>query len=370
MNEEQLDLRRRQMQRAWFDAQGVPAPPDAIHDDDDMYRPDIMRGEDARRRAEYMRSGHEALLVLEDVLDQAGQELSDCDAVLDFACGYGRLTRFLAAEIGPSHVWCCDVLEAAVDFASQRFGVHGFYGPVDPTALVFPRKFDLIWVGSLFSHLPRQRFEQFLVALAGALSPDGILAFSSHNVAYIPPDERDPSGLTFVPKSESHILESSEYGTTFVEERTVRDICASHGIELVSRRDFDLWRIHDVNIVGARPMPRMQPPRQTAVVRGAIETVRTTDGQVWIGGFARAPVAEVPLREVYLLVDGKHRFDMNTRPCPDDPPAREGGARFVQTDFYVEGPADQLEPGFHTLCGVARMAGGRACCFDTRSLTV
>jgi hypothetical protein len=43
-----------------------------------------------------------------------------------------------------------------------------------------PRAYDLIWCGSLFTHLDCDRWPVFLDFLAGHLAPDGVLVFTTH----------------------------------------------------------------------------------------------------------------------------------------------------------------------------------------------
>ena len=78
------------LQTAWFRAEGLARlPEERIHPADDMYRADVQAVEPERRRSAYMRSGLEALRVLENALGAAGRRLSETGSLLDFAGGYG-----------------------------------------------------------------------------------------------------------------------------------------------------------------------------------------------------------------------------------------------------------------------------------------
>jgi hypothetical protein len=54
------------------------------------------------------------------------------------------------------------------------------YSSTDPDELAFENRFDLIWVGSVFTHLDRERWGGFLPALGGALTDGGVLVFTTH----------------------------------------------------------------------------------------------------------------------------------------------------------------------------------------------
>ncbi len=55
---------------------------------------------------------------------------------------------------------------------------HPIVGPDDFEQLVLPDRYDLIWVGSLFTHLDQPRFESLLRCLERALDPGRVLLFT------------------------------------------------------------------------------------------------------------------------------------------------------------------------------------------------
>src|SRR5262249_26312352 len=65
--------------------------------------------------------------------------------ILDFACGYGRLLRFLTLSMPPARIWASDIQTDAVDFVIEQFGVHGVASHCDPRRFDAGRKFDFIW---------------------------------------------------------------------------------------------------------------------------------------------------------------------------------------------------------------------------------
>jgi SAM-dependent methyltransferase len=147
--------------------------------------------------------------------------------VLDFACGYGRLLRFLVRTVPPAQIWASDIQQDAVDFVANTFGVHGVYSSVEPSEFAPPQKFDMIWVASLFSHLPRRTFEAWLAKLGSLLTPRGVLCFSVHDEDLLPPPRKMPAeGILFAAHSENEDLERAAYGTTHVTETYVRGAVA------------------------------------------------------------------------------------------------------------------------------------------------
>jgi SAM-dependent methyltransferase len=74
--------------------------------------------------------------------------------VLEFASGYGAVTRH-ASRLLPHSLSCCDIHPAANAFNARHFGVTTLASSEIPEALELPHHYDLIFVLSFFSHMPR-----------------------------------------------------------------------------------------------------------------------------------------------------------------------------------------------------------------------
>ena len=184
-----------------------------------------------------------------------GEAAPDVD-VLDFACGYGRLLRFLSLAMAPSRIWACELQSDAVAFVGAEFGVQTFASQADPAAFTSDRRFDFIWVASLFSHLPEALFHAWLAKLLALLSPRGVLCFSVRDAALLPAGEVLPaSGIAYAGRSENADLGADIYGTTFADEAFVR-----RALHAASGDQRPLWRLpkalaheQDVYVVAADP---------------------------------------------------------------------------------------------------------------------
>jgi SAM-dependent methyltransferase len=101
-----------------------------------------------------------------------------CERFLDFACGYGRALRFFRAAFPEAELVACDISTDAVDFCAQEFGAIPVYSDADPAKVELPGRFDVIWVGSLFTHVAKPQWVGFLDLLESVLSDDGLLLFT------------------------------------------------------------------------------------------------------------------------------------------------------------------------------------------------
>jgi SAM-dependent methyltransferase len=100
--------------------------------------------------------------------------------ILDFACGHGRVLRALRAAFPEAELTAGDVDRDGVEFCARQFGATGVYSDPDPARVELEGEFDLIWVGSLLTHLDADRCRAFLDLLRGKLAEGGLLLFSSH----------------------------------------------------------------------------------------------------------------------------------------------------------------------------------------------
>ena len=95
--------------------------------------------------------------------------------MLDFGCGWGRLTRFLARDVTPDGICGCDTSEAILEVCREH-GVPGRFARTDvrPEQLPFGTRFDLIFSFSVFTHISEDAHESCLRALHAAMRPGAL----------------------------------------------------------------------------------------------------------------------------------------------------------------------------------------------------
>jgi SAM-dependent methyltransferase len=140
---------------------------------------DIAPGDgmyDSSNVQHYFAVGESALDNIKEALRLIGKE-SSVASVLDYACGYGRVLRWLYAYF--PNVLGVDADKKAVEAAHKAVGART---KVQDISLATPigETFDLIWVGSLFTHLPRDEVGRCLTYLSSHLNKDGCLVFTTH----------------------------------------------------------------------------------------------------------------------------------------------------------------------------------------------
>ena len=151
----------------------LPAVAGAIHPDDDMKHPGDVDG------THYARVGRSAIEAIERALGAAGRSFADVGSCLDMPCGYGRVLRLLAQQIAPARITACDINRQAIRFCAQEFGVTPLRSTPSLADMRLGRH-DLIWCGSLVTHLDERRVGDLLGAFAQALEPGGIAIVTIH----------------------------------------------------------------------------------------------------------------------------------------------------------------------------------------------
>jgi SAM-dependent methyltransferase len=100
--------------------------------------------------------------------------------ILDFGCGAGRVTRWLRAAFPNADLSACDVREQDVIFVREHFGARTWTSVTDVARLEVGGPFDLIWVGSVVTHLDEATSVALLRKLFASVAPRGLLVASVH----------------------------------------------------------------------------------------------------------------------------------------------------------------------------------------------
>ena len=244
----------------------APVPPafrSRIHEADEMYSYNLgmLRGSKAAAVMLYYLKGWQIAQAIRGVASWYFGGIRNVDSFLDFASGFGRVTRFLVRDLDPAGICVAEIQQAAVEFQRTYFGVGGLVSP--PDALDFnPKRSRFVMATSFFSHVPDAPFRAWVKRLLECVEPGGVLAFSTNDVAQLGPRAETSNGFFFLPESETDRLDKTAYGTTYVSESYVRETirAAGYGALSVSRLPRGLGGLQDLYLVSAAagPDPRFE----------------------------------------------------------------------------------------------------------------
>lgn len=126
----------------------------------------------------YFRAGRDAVRAI--VLAMLSAKKAQATRILDMPCGHGRVLRFLQSAFPEASLTACDIDREVVDFCAQTFGATAIYSSEDLDGVELKSTFDLIWVGSLFTHLDRHHWDALVRLLVPSLERNGLLVFTTH----------------------------------------------------------------------------------------------------------------------------------------------------------------------------------------------
>ena len=126
----------------------------------------------------YLSTGRSALRNI--LVATAASGNTEVKKILDFGCGAGRVLRWLRAAHPEAQLFACDLNEEWLAFCGRSFGATTILSSPDLTEIKLGIDYDLIWAGSLLTHLSRNSALVALDMMADALAPGGLLVATTH----------------------------------------------------------------------------------------------------------------------------------------------------------------------------------------------
>ena len=179
-------------------------------------------------------------------------------AVLDLPCGHGRVARHLRASYADADLFVVDLDSPGAAFCAAEFDAIQLPASTDFQKLQYDNCFDLIWVGSLITHLDSATTLDFLSFCARHLTATGSAVVTSHG-AFVAGRLllSDTSKYGLDPTIEAKILaqyldegygyhdypEQPGYGISLISRDWMTDAAASVGLRIESFQDHG-WDNH------------------------------------------------------------------------------------------------------------------------------
>ena len=131
------------------------------------------------RAGHYLSVGLSAMQCIDKAIKTTGRP-QEIKYILDFPCGYGRVLRFLRAKYPDAEITACEIDPAALDFCRETFSAKPVMSEKDFSRLSLHQEFDLIWCGSLITHIDEETTKELLKFFHAHLSPGGLCVFTTH----------------------------------------------------------------------------------------------------------------------------------------------------------------------------------------------
>lgn len=132
--------------------------------------------------AHYYKVGLSAIHCIDEALRRAKLTANSKDlrTILDLPCGSGRVMRFLVQRFPEAEITACELEPGPVQFCVRAFGAEPAYSSANLDEVSLSRTFDLIWCGSLVTHLNDHGIAALLKLFQRHLTTGGLLTFTTH----------------------------------------------------------------------------------------------------------------------------------------------------------------------------------------------
>ena len=168
--------------------------------------------------------------------------------ILDYGCGWGRLTRCLYYYTSINRVYCADPMQSSLELC-KKHKLQGAFELCDasPSSLPFDKEFDLIISYSVFTHLPEDVAIAALKVLAKGISDRGVLVFTIRPIEYwgirsnylkgysktILESDHNKKGYAFMPHPTSS-GEKALYGDTSISIAKLERMLEKSSLKLIT----------------------------------------------------------------------------------------------------------------------------------------
>jgi len=133
----------------------------------------------------FLKGGALGAQAVQDVLAKRNVQLAANQAILDFGCGCGRVTRYWRGAT-QARVCGSDYNPNLIDWSKGYLRFAEFQlNELSPPLSYVENEFDVVYAFSVFTHLTEDLQTSWMTELARVLKSGGLLVFSTHGDRYI-----------------------------------------------------------------------------------------------------------------------------------------------------------------------------------------
>lgn len=126
----------------------------------------------------YLRGGKNALEIVQASLTLA--KAPKPSVIVDYPCGAGRVTRWFRAAYPEATIIASDLSEHEMDWCVNEFGCVAMKASPYFDQITMPTRADLVWCGSLVTHLSAQQSISLINSILSWLKVNGVAVITTH----------------------------------------------------------------------------------------------------------------------------------------------------------------------------------------------
>jgi len=174
--------------------------------------------------------------------------------ILEFASGYGCVTRHAKNAATRHAITACDIHPEAVRFVQEKLQNPAVLSHRLPESLELAANYDVVFALSFFSHMPKTSFGRWLKRLAALVDTGrcgaGWLIFTTHGLLsrkFLGECPLDDDGFWFRGQSEQGDLDVQDYGLTLTRpDYVLKQLFEIPNVMLASYREGFWWEHQDL----------------------------------------------------------------------------------------------------------------------------
>ena len=201
----------------------------------------------------YFDDGADSARQLHDLLTRVCGLADTRFRMLEFAAGYGLVTRHLPKLFPRATITSCDIHRSAVRFLEEKIGVQGLLSKTVPEEFVAPTNYDVVFALAFFSSMPKTTWSRWLERLWDAVAEGGFMIFTTQgrkSAVYYEAVKLDEDGFWFAPLSEQKDLSTEDYGQAIVHPRyVIGQVLGRADRELTLFHEGAWWRHQDLYVL-------------------------------------------------------------------------------------------------------------------------
>lgn len=139
-----------------------------------------------RAYGDAMQQAIDAVELFKVLINRVGNKFGDNDRVVDFGCGWGRISQTLYRYFKPCNIISADIQHDAIDFCRKSGLATKLYHVINQNLdMIEDGSIHHIFAFSVFSHLNEELANKWIMEFYRILKPGGSVAITTRHISFL-----------------------------------------------------------------------------------------------------------------------------------------------------------------------------------------